>query len=460
MLACRNHLGLLSEDIDPDDARAVGQLSADLFAGRPDQLRDEAQQNLGGRRLRRRNWRVVSRLVVVSNRVTPITGSKAATAGGLAVGVLAALRETGGIWFGWSGETIESGTPIPKVVRTGNITYITIDLPQAEFERYYGGFANRTLWPLFHYRLDLSSFDRDWYVSYRRVNQLFAEQLYPYLRDDDLIWVHDYHLIPLGEELRQLGIRLAHRLLPAHPVPVGRGLRRAALARPPDGGAAPVRSGRLPDQQRSAQLPRLSVSRGDRLRARRRPGARLRPHAARAGFPDRHRHRGFRRDGDLGRGGAREPAAVAQPARPQADHRRRPARLHQGHHRAPARLRDAAAELSAPARPGDLRADLGALARGGAGISRDAPPGRGGLGPDQRALQRVRLDAAALPQPRLHAAHARRLLPHVADRPGDAAARRHEPGRQGIRRGAVRRRIRACWCCRASPAPRTSSTAR
>jgi trehalose 6-phosphate synthase len=149
----------------------------------------------------------VSRLVVVSNRVTQISGSKAATAGGLAVGVLAALRETGGIWFGWSGETIETGTPIPQVVRTGKITYITIDLLQADFERYYGGFANRTLWPLFHYRLDLSSFDRDWYVGYRRVNQLFAEQLYPYLRDDDLIWVHDYHLIPLAEELRRLGVR-------------------------------------------------------------------------------------------------------------------------------------------------------------------------------------------------------------------------------------------------------------
>ncbi len=149
----------------------------------------------------------MSRLVVVSNRVTPISGSKAATAGGLTVGVLAALRETGGIWFGWSGETIETGTPLPKVLRTGNITYITIDLLRADFERYYGGFANRTLWPLFHYRLDLASFDRDWYVSYRRINQLFAELLHPYLRDDDLIWVHDYQLIPLGEELRQLGIR-------------------------------------------------------------------------------------------------------------------------------------------------------------------------------------------------------------------------------------------------------------
>jgi trehalose 6-phosphate synthase len=148
----------------------------------------------------------VSRLVVISNRVTPITGAKAATAGGLAVGVLAALRETGGIWFGWSGETTESAVPLPKVFKSGNITYIQIDLAQQEFDRYYGGFANRTLWPLFHYRLDLSSFDRDWYIAYRRVNELFAEQLVPYLRDDDLIWVHDYHLIPLGEELRKRGV--------------------------------------------------------------------------------------------------------------------------------------------------------------------------------------------------------------------------------------------------------------
>jgi trehalose 6-phosphate synthase len=102
----------------------------------------------------------VSRLVVVSNRVTPISGAKAATAGGLAVGVLAALRDSGGIWFGWSGETIEGTPPEPKISRSGKITYMTLDLNQAEFDGYYGGFANRTLWPLLHYRLDLSSFDR------------------------------------------------------------------------------------------------------------------------------------------------------------------------------------------------------------------------------------------------------------------------------------------------------------
>jgi trehalose 6-phosphate synthase len=149
----------------------------------------------------------VSRLVVVSNRVTPVSDSKAATAGGLAVGVLAALRESGGIWFGWTGEIADTSAAKSKVLRAGNITFITIDLSQADFDGYYRGFANRTLWPLFHYRLDLASFDRESYIIYRRVNRLFAEQLASYLREDDLVWIHDYHLIPMGEELRQLGIR-------------------------------------------------------------------------------------------------------------------------------------------------------------------------------------------------------------------------------------------------------------
>ena len=149
----------------------------------------------------------MNRLVVVSNRVTPVSDSKATTAGGLAVGLLAALRESGGIWFGWSGQIADAAEPQPKVLRAGNITFITINLSQADFDGYYGGFANRTLWPLFHYRLDLANFDRESYIAYRRVNRLFAERLVSHLRDDDLVWIHDYHLIAMGEELRQLGVK-------------------------------------------------------------------------------------------------------------------------------------------------------------------------------------------------------------------------------------------------------------
>jgi trehalose 6-phosphate synthase len=144
------------------------------------------------------------RLVVVSNRVAVPSGRRAA-AGGLAVGLQAALGETGGLWFGWSGRIVEApGTP--ELSRVGGVSYAVTDLSAAEHQGYYAGFANRTLWPLFHYRSDLASLERDWWTAYRAVNRRFAEQLAPLLRPDDRIWVQDYHLIPLGHELRRLGI--------------------------------------------------------------------------------------------------------------------------------------------------------------------------------------------------------------------------------------------------------------
>jgi trehalose 6-phosphate synthase len=63
------------------------------------------------------------------------------------------------------------------------------------------------LWPLFHYRLDLVDFRQEFHDGYRRVNEKFAETILPFLEPDDLIWVHDYHLIPLAAELRKRGCR-------------------------------------------------------------------------------------------------------------------------------------------------------------------------------------------------------------------------------------------------------------
>jgi len=146
----------------------------------------------------------MSRLVVVSNRVAPIRTGKAA-AGGLAVGVYDALRQSGGIWFGWSGD-ISADTPINSE-QVGNITYVTLGLTKRDYDQYYRGFSNATLWPIFHYRIDLARYDRDEYEGYRRVNQMLAQKLKPLLKADDIIWIHDYHLIPFAEECRRLGIR-------------------------------------------------------------------------------------------------------------------------------------------------------------------------------------------------------------------------------------------------------------
>jgi trehalose 6-phosphate synthase len=143
----------------------------------------------------------VKRLVCVSNRLS--LPRRAAAPGGLAVGVLAALQRTGGLWFGWSGETSEEPRAEPDVLVRDNVRYATIDLRPTEFERYYNGFCNSALWPLFHYAAGRFRYDYEDYEAYQAVNAQFARQLAKLLRPDDAVWVHDYHLIPLARHLRQ-----------------------------------------------------------------------------------------------------------------------------------------------------------------------------------------------------------------------------------------------------------------
>ena len=130
----------------------------------------------------------MSRLVVVSNRVASMKNP--AQAGGLAVALLDALRRSGGVWLGWSGEISEAERRTPKLQHHNALTIATLDLTPGDYEDYYNGFANSTLWPLFHYRLDLASFDREHYQSYIKVNRRFAHALVPLLEADDYLWVH------------------------------------------------------------------------------------------------------------------------------------------------------------------------------------------------------------------------------------------------------------------------------
>ena len=149
----------------------------------------------------------MSRLVVVSNRVAPITEGEP-TAGGLAAGVLDALKQQGGIWFGWSGEITEDAAAAAHVERTvGSITLYTVDLCRRDYDEFYRGFANGTLWPTLHYQVGHAHFDRTEFAGYRRVNALFAQALARLVRPDDLIWAHDYHLLCLAEALREAGLR-------------------------------------------------------------------------------------------------------------------------------------------------------------------------------------------------------------------------------------------------------------
>ena len=145
----------------------------------------------------------MSRLVVVSNRVA-IPGEN--RAGGLASGLLAALGERGGLWFGWSGRSVSGESGALHEAQDGAIRYLTMDLSKTDLDNYYNGFANRALWPLLHFRLDLVDYDRRKREGYWKVNTLFADTLAPLLRDDDTVWIHDYHLIPLASLLRERGV--------------------------------------------------------------------------------------------------------------------------------------------------------------------------------------------------------------------------------------------------------------
>ncbi|MBL28653.1 MAG: alpha,alpha-trehalose-phosphate synthase (UDP-forming) [Rhodospirillaceae bacterium] len=147
----------------------------------------------------------MTRLVVVSNRV-PSISDEDRTAGGLAVAMRAALKKNGGVWFGWSGEVSENPSPEPNVQRRGAVTHAVIDLSEEDYEEYYSGYSNTCLWPLFHYRLDLFRYDRKHYEGYQRVNAQFARTLLPFIEEGDVVWIQDYHLIPLGQQLRELGV--------------------------------------------------------------------------------------------------------------------------------------------------------------------------------------------------------------------------------------------------------------
>jgi trehalose 6-phosphate synthase len=159
----------------------------------------------------------MGRLVFVSNRVERVIKNQP-TSGGLVAAVSQTLQRTGGLWFGWNGEIVEP-RDIPETVSNWNapstrsvveadsrINYATLPLSRSEYDLYYCGFANRALWPLLHSRLDLFAYDREERSSYDQVNAKFAGKLAELLRPDDMLWVHDYHLISLARTLRKLGV--------------------------------------------------------------------------------------------------------------------------------------------------------------------------------------------------------------------------------------------------------------
>lgn len=159
--------------------------------------------------------RRTGRLVVVSNRVA---APNAHLAGGLAQALRSVVAARGGIWVGWSGRCTRGSERIHSE-HIDRAQYLTLDLPAAEFDPFYRDYANGALWPILHGRPDLVAPHLDSREAYWAVNRRFAGLLLDTLAPADTVWVQDYHLIPLGQLLRERGVRCRIGFFLHTPVP-------------------------------------------------------------------------------------------------------------------------------------------------------------------------------------------------------------------------------------------------
>jgi trehalose 6-phosphate synthase/phosphatase len=149
-----------------------------------------------------------SRLIVVSNRL-PVSlvkeenGWKAKrSAGGLATAMDPILKQSGGIWIGWSGTHDQESPEVLKFLLDDQ-SCIAVNLPADLGEKFYEGYANQALWPLFHNFTSKLHFDADSWEAYIAANHLFCDAVVAEFRPGDRIWVHDYHLMLLPNLLRE-----------------------------------------------------------------------------------------------------------------------------------------------------------------------------------------------------------------------------------------------------------------
>jgi len=147
------------------------------------------------------------RVVVVSNRVARVEPDDP-IAGGLAAALLPVIEDSGAIWVGSSGQAADATQvrDFAKIESLGAGALVTIDMPAKHYGGYYEGFANSALWPALHSRPDLIHVTGDDYTSYREINALMARGLLRFNGPDAAFWIHDYHFLTLGMELRQLEV--------------------------------------------------------------------------------------------------------------------------------------------------------------------------------------------------------------------------------------------------------------
>jgi len=158
------------------------------------------------------------RLVVVSNRLPFSVAPQAdgltftRSSGGLTTGLWSYLERgsggTGGrldfIWLGWPGASVPpEQEEAVRVYGEKEFRATPVFLPQEAMDRFYHGFCNKTLWPLFHYFPSVTHYEESHWEEYKEVNRIFAEAVMKVLRPEDLLWVHDYQLMLVPGMVRE-----------------------------------------------------------------------------------------------------------------------------------------------------------------------------------------------------------------------------------------------------------------
>jgi trehalose 6-phosphate synthase len=156
-----------------------------------------------------------ARFIVVSNRL-PFAFRRGAGgvweaeagSGGLVTALLPVLRDRGGTWIGWPGAPGAAREFAPALSSAGakaGYALAAVPLDEAEVHGFYLGFSNEVVWPLFHDMTSLCNFDPSYWATYNAVNRKFAKVVAAHAERNDFVWVHDYHLMSVGAEMRRLG---------------------------------------------------------------------------------------------------------------------------------------------------------------------------------------------------------------------------------------------------------------
>jgi trehalose 6-phosphate synthase len=158
---------------------------------------------------------IKGRVINVSNRLPVLIRKHAGGArlerssGGLATALEAGWRDQPGVWIGWAGtgpdESIEP--LLVRAARRRSYTLRSVALTDEDIAKFYSGFANEIIWPLFHDMPSRCNFDPEYWATYQQVNRKFANVVAETAREDDFVWIHDYHLMLTAASLREAGVR-------------------------------------------------------------------------------------------------------------------------------------------------------------------------------------------------------------------------------------------------------------